>query len=358
MKIGILTFTNTSNYGASLQAFALQQAFICRGHECEIIDYINEKVKEAHDPRAVLKRHGIKKLYAPVVYYIFKKRLDRFREFEEAHCIFSKEYTREMIPKIAAEYDRIVVGSDQVWNPDITGGDKTFFLDFLQDNRKKYSYAASLGTGYFSVDKENYECLLKHFCFLSVREQDTAKELRRRIGRDDVSCDLDPTFLIHDQWKDFVRPENPDGDYIFMYLTPEDTKLLQAVRTFAKKEHCKVILLKKGASQRRGIKVVNIASPIDFINYIAHAKYVIAGSFHALCFSIMFGKRFFTTAAVKKNRTGRLISLLDTLGLRSRMVSSPDYLFNDSEIDYDSVNELLEEKVSESRNTIDFICRE
>ena len=50
MKIGILTFTDTTNYGASLQAYALQQALTGKGQQVEIISYTNENVYAMHDP--------------------------------------------------------------------------------------------------------------------------------------------------------------------------------------------------------------------------------------------------------------------------------------------------------------------
>lgn len=39
MRIGILTFHRAHNYGAVLQAFALQSLLTDLGHEVEIIDY-------------------------------------------------------------------------------------------------------------------------------------------------------------------------------------------------------------------------------------------------------------------------------------------------------------------------------
>ncbi|HMP73300.1 MAG TPA: hypothetical protein PKE55_08560, partial [Kiritimatiellia bacterium] len=39
MKIGIATFQRTDNYGAVLQAYALQAFLVEQGHEVEIIDY-------------------------------------------------------------------------------------------------------------------------------------------------------------------------------------------------------------------------------------------------------------------------------------------------------------------------------
>lgn len=38
MKVGILTFHASHNYGSMLQAYALQQTVLKLGHECEIIN--------------------------------------------------------------------------------------------------------------------------------------------------------------------------------------------------------------------------------------------------------------------------------------------------------------------------------
>jgi hypothetical protein len=46
MKIGILTFTNTLNYGAILQSFALQEKLFALGKEPEIIQYTNQRIEE------------------------------------------------------------------------------------------------------------------------------------------------------------------------------------------------------------------------------------------------------------------------------------------------------------------------
>ena len=45
MKIGILTYHACYNYGANLQAFALQQTLLHLGHDCEIIDYRNKDLQ-------------------------------------------------------------------------------------------------------------------------------------------------------------------------------------------------------------------------------------------------------------------------------------------------------------------------
>ena len=40
LMIGILTFHNTTNFGASLQAYSLCKAIRSMGHECELVNYI------------------------------------------------------------------------------------------------------------------------------------------------------------------------------------------------------------------------------------------------------------------------------------------------------------------------------
>ena len=358
MKIGILTFVDTANYGASLQAYALQQALADKGQEVEIINYSSKKIHEMHDPYAVFRRHGLKKLTAPFAFRVYKKRLEKFKEFEKKYCVFSGRCKKETFAEDTGRFDRIVVGSDQVWNTDLTGDDRTFFLDTVQDSRKKYSYAASVGTGYFPHNASEYEKLLKEFSLISVREEETAAKLQKSIGREDVTCDVDPTLLIRHQWKNFIKDENPYGDYIFMYLTPDREDLYNAVRKYAKKEGCSIILLKKGAGRRKGIRVINIASPADFINLVAHAKHIVTGSFHALCFSIMFEKSFYATSSSEKSRSGRLVNLLNILGLPDRTVSEPDYRFTDNSIDYRLVNNRLDEEVKKSLKTIEKICQE
>lgn len=355
MNIGILTFAGTSNFGASLQAYALQQVIIERGHHCEIIRYECTKVKKAHDPKRAFKAKGIKLLFAPLLYYIYKKRMDKFDEFDRSYCILSERCDSTSIKEIAKKYDRIIVGSDQVWNSDITGNDLTFFLDFIDENKKKCSYAASVGMDYFVGDCKKYEELINQFSIISVREQTTAYTLEKQIGRKDITCDVDPTILLCNKWDDFVQSYKEYPPYIFMYFTPNDIGFINSVKKFAAKNKCNIVLLTKGLRRYVGIKSISCISPIDFINYIAHARYVITGSFHALCFSIMLKTEFYATSAPIKERSGRLVQLLSNLGLEDRMLSDiyPD--LNATQYDFDEVFNKIDKMRKESLITIERI---
>ena len=48
MKIGIITFHNSNNYGALLQAIALQTKLRYLGHEVKIINYICENKRDIY----------------------------------------------------------------------------------------------------------------------------------------------------------------------------------------------------------------------------------------------------------------------------------------------------------------------
>ena len=48
MKVALLSFHNAFNYGAALQAYALQSTVEDMGVECEYIDYVNTRRKAAY----------------------------------------------------------------------------------------------------------------------------------------------------------------------------------------------------------------------------------------------------------------------------------------------------------------------
>lgn len=358
MKVGTLTFTHTSNYGAILQAYALQTVFLENGVDCEIIDYFNPTVYKNHNPRGVWKRPGVKnKVVAPLMYLVYRKRLKKFLAFEKQYCIFSPQrYTRSTVFKTAERYDRMVVGSDQVWNLKITDGDMTYFLDYLSDEHQKCSYAASIGSIYFDdKDKEKCEKLLKHFRNISMRESQALERMQNQIGKQ-ASCDLDPTLLLtKDRWETMIKRKPQTKDYILMYLVPEEEALFRSVTAFAREIDCEVILIKKGIKGHRGMKIKNTLSPEEFLNYVYYARYVIAGSFHGVCFSVLFQKNFYATSSIEKKLSGRVISLLENLGLEQRFVGD-DYHFKDENIAYETVCKRLDKLRNQSRNTIKRIC--
>lgn len=360
MKIGILTFPHTSNYGAVLQAYALCTVLGSKGVEAELIDYRCPEIAAKHEPRFAFQKKGlIKKLASPITFLIYQKRLNGFLEFENKYLKFSKKrYEGSAALSMMDSYDRIVVGSDQVWNVELTKGDFTFFLDSSKDDGKKYSYAASIGTSYFPAEmRERCEKLLKSFQVISVRERSCAETLSKQIGCI-VRNDLDPTLLIPSkQWKTFISDKNVSKDYLFVYMVPNDKENMRNLRRLAKKTGCRILWLTKGIKEKRvDVKILNTITPEEFINYVFHAKYIVTGSFHCTCFSILFEKSFFYVTSKKAERTVRLTDLLESLGIKNRELNRE--FDPNSEIDYIEVRKRLEMLRANSMKTIDMICKE
>ena len=145
-KIGIVTFFNSINYGVWLQAYATQRALSDLGHNVEMVDYSNEfegkKLRYTYDEddRAIGYVTSLLKaiIYGRVRYY--KKAFgDHLHEYYNTTL---KHYT-DIEDMKDLEYDVLVAGSDQIWNPEITGGkfDKVYLLQFGKVG-KRISFAS------------------------------------------------------------------------------------------------------------------------------------------------------------------------------------------------------------------------
>lgn len=83
-----------------------------------------------------------------------------------------------------------------MWNYPLTNFDTTYLLDFITDNNKKVSYAASFGVK--TIDdkyKETYAKLLSEFSSISVRESTGVSIVRELINKD-VPMVADPVILL------------------------------------------------------------------------------------------------------------------------------------------------------------------
>ena len=94
----------------------------------------------------------------------------------------------------------------------------------------------------------------------------------------------------------------------------------------------------------------------DFLGLIRDAQYVIADSFHALAFSVIFEKQF--VCICPEIASSRIASLLSLLGLENRL----EYKFTDtsniqSNIDFRRVRATLEAERKKSEDFIDMVLQ-
>ncbi len=347
MKTGILTFIHTGNYGAVLQSYAMQTLLNFLGVETEFIDYTCPSIQKNHDPKMLWHKSGLKnKLLFPVLYFVYGKRLKNFSKFENEHLKFSPvRYRRDNIASCAERYENFLVGSDQVWNPALTNGDMSYFLDFISDDGKKLSYAASMGTADFPKEYEK-PCtdLISSFSCVNVREKSSAQALKAAgINANSV---LDPTLMLNkEHWMRFVGERPHKRKYIFMYMPPSDAESVRKIRAYAKENNFDVFRFQKGIKPTYGFKTLNTLSPTEFLTWLYHSELVISGSFHGVCFSVLFEKKFLAFSSPTKNLTGRIDDLLSDLCLTEQKFKSE---LVPSHINYTAVSERLNALRNES----------
>lgn len=341
MKIGIVTFQETNNYGAILQNFALQKAIEKHGHVAETVDYRSKYIAKPYR-LSHLKNKGLGKYAFGVVGYLcYMPRTHANKKFRK-NINYSKKVKKEQLAELNNDYDCFITGSDQVWNVNLTGYDDTYFLKFVTDSFKKNSYAASVGISELDdKQKEWYADKLSDYHMITVREK-ASIGLLKQVTEKEVVDVLDPVFLLtQDEWKKYVKPVKEKGDYILVYQLGLSTALVNYAKECAKKYGCKLVFFPFPLVGAACGKYKVCGGSGELLSYIAGAKYVITDSFHGTSLSIIFNKKFTTLVSGTHSAvSSRLTSMLDMLGLSNRIWNSELNL--DEEIDYPTVNQLIE----------------
>lgn len=348
-KIGIITFHKAYNYGAILQTFALKKEVILLKNDVFVIDYENEflykNYRLIHPFRKNIIKF-IKNLGSDIKNYkINKKRKIKFDKFikEKFNLININE---------ESGLDCIITGSDQVWNINITGKlDDYYTLNNKETNsiENRISYAASIGDVHLIVkNKQLYKEKIGNLDCISVREEDAKKELIKIIDKP-ISVVLDPTLLLTKiEWKkEIYNLKKINDKYILAYVVEPDKEYIKIVNDLSKKTGLKVIHFGlKNPGYKNVLKTAYTEGPFEFINYIKNAEYVVATSFHATIFSIIFNKKFFV---IPHKKTGsRVTNLLDKLGIEGRTFNNYNE-FKDINYDFETNWEEVEEKLEEER---------
>lgn len=347
-KIALISFHNAANYGAALQAVALQKKLDSLGYPNEYIDYQNSHRRHSYDMaylfRKALKCGRLKDAIKYAVGFPFMYlRKSRFSKFYKKHLRItpttysnSKE-AAELNPK----YDKFIVGSDQVWNPENNGHDMAFLLDFV-DDCKKVSYSSSFGIS--SIPQPfltDYRTLLQKFRHLAVRESDGVRIVKELTGRT-ASLVLDPVFLIdREEWIGIGK--RVEGDFVFSY-TNRSGQFENFLKTTGYTIDGK--MLYKLARQTSPadflnpkVKVKYAMSPEEFIGVINSAELVVSASFHCISLAIILNRPFIAILTGDKGKDERLTSILGLLNLNSRIFNEQmtmDQVL--APIDYNSVN--------------------
>ena len=357
MKIGILTFHCAVNYGAVLQAYGLQESLKSLGHEVYIIDYRPEYLKRPYRLffTEVIRGHGIlgnirflvRELLALPVRY---KRRCAFNKFIEKHlCLANLDFQSEN-----NDFDCFVLGSDQIWNPQITGWDSTFWGDapFLK-GKKIITYAASAGDASLlaDMDKMLIKGWLSNFSSLSVREKSLSQYLLEELQVENQLV-VDPVLLAGAEVFKNTAPSNRQyGSYLLFFSLQKNDEALNIAKKKAELLGLELMEMYGMSESVRDKKILQSLSPDEFIGYFQNAEFVVSTSFHGTVFSILFHKPFICVG--HNFGKSRFYSLLEMLQLQDRLIdASYQKDFNFNNICWYSVDEILIQKRNEAMSFV------
>jgi hypothetical protein len=272
--------------------------------------------------------------------------------FQKKYFRISKRVYKNVDDFNYANYECIIVGSDQVWNPEISGSiDPVFGLNFNNKKIKKISYAASFSANHINEEQKNILItLLQDFDSISVREKQLENYLKTYLSQN-IFTVSDPTFLLtKEEWKQFITPPKINQKYILIYQARGDkNKLLDMIKPISKKYNLKVIDA-SGLNYRVKLGDMQHVNPFEFLGLIMYAEFILTVSFHGTALPIILEKPFFSVV-LNDGRDDRVINLLSEVNLESRILNLGDKISN-YEIDY----EPLRSKINQlRRNSLDYL---
>lgn len=325
MKTGVITFHSAHNYGATLQAWALQKALKKLGQQPCIVNYHPQVIDRLY---AVSPLDTVKKR----LQYLTKKQVrkrrkklkikyEKYSEFLRGHFEFAGDYTTyEELEKNPPGLDCYIAGSDQVWNVDHTGGyDPAYLLEFAEKGSRRISYAASIGRERFPAQYRTFFAkALQKFDAISVREESASGAVLEVTGKTPAVV-IDPTLLLSREEYDEIKvPSKRAERYILVYMMETNRKLIQLADSISLATGLPVIQRKPGKLFKNELDSFYTHTPGEFLGEIEKAEYVITNSFHGTVFSVIYERPFIS---MLHSQTGsRTVDLLKVLELEDHIL--------------------------------------
>lgn len=386
-KVGVFTlYHNNDNYGATLQAYALQKKINEQGFGACVINFIPHKLSFSYrlvrllcHPQKIFRFLNRRLCFMKSSVNIVKKEYDslskgeisKWKYFCDNNISATEPVTENHLYKsnVMDCYDILLVGSDQVWNPRYSS--KAHFLPFDKKGRRKLAYAASISVPNLTErEKKLFIKWLPDFDYITVRENE-GKQLLESFLDVKVETVLDPTLLFtSDDWSKLVEPislqnqvayrnsdknsENEESEYLLFAALGADSSHRQFAKRVAERLNLRLKILSTSLNEMRvnrdmpGDELVDV-SPNQYLYLVKNAALVITDSFHCTAFSINFHRNFFVLRrnadSDAVNMNSRIYTILSELGLESQLVDP-------SEADTVSIKQDLYSGVDEKLNLL------
>lgn len=327
-EIKIITLYNSLNYGAFLQAFALQSVLSDLGYNPSFYE-VNRKMKS--ELRKHILRKDVRKIPINYIQYLKYKKCWKYLNIDNNNVETAKA---------------CIVGSDEIWNiknSSFYHAPEYFGMNLNNKNIISYAPSANITT---AEDMKEYDENLnfEKFSKISVRDKNTFN-LVKTMTQKDVSLVVDPTLLIKNYSK-YEAKINVKSKYILVYGYKFSKSEIASIKKLKAKTGFKLYSI--GMPQMWCDKQIT-ATIFEFLSFIKNSEMIVTETFHGTIFSILYNKNFVSFA----NNKSKLCDLLERFNLESRDASKKNLIpILEEKIDYAKVNKLIEK---ERKKSIDWL---
>lgn len=327
-EIKIITLYNSLNYGAFLQAFALQSVLSDLGYNPSFYE-VNRKMKS--ELRKHILRKDVRKIPINYIQYLKYKKCWKYLNIDNNNVETAKA---------------CIVGSDEIWNiknNSFYHAPEYFGMNLNNKNIISYAPSANITT---AEDMKEYDENLnfEKFSKISVRDKNTFN-LVKTMTQKDVSLVVDPTLLIKNYSK-YEAKINVKSKYILVYGYKFSKSEIASIKKLKAKTGFKLYSI--GMPQMWCDKQIT-ATIFEFLSFIKNSEMIVTETFHGTIFSILYNKNFVSFA----NNKSKLCDLLERFNLESRDASKKNLIpILEEKIDYAKVNKIIEK---ERKKSIDWL---
>lgn len=316
MKIGVLTYHRSHNYGACLQGYALASWIKdSTGIETELIDF-NMKASEKFYRKEIVRGKQIQKVLSNAKrYHMFRTiALDKFPISADSIVTDSVDKFKNYVE---GKYDIIVVGSDEVWKLGFRGFPNPYFLPNV-DVAHKLGYAISARCDFSILGEEKCSELKEYtesFEYIGVRDRATQDAIAPYVLNSKIHLNCDPTFNY-----DF-KPDIQHGKDVinskqktigFMYV--DSGKAKEIIEHYG--DRYNYIALYDAVP---GIRNLCDISPFEWIDVLSACDFLVTNYFHCMCFAIK-GNVPFVIEEIRggKKEDSKSFDILSECGMEER----------------------------------------
>ena len=370
MKVGILTLHYHANFGAVLQAHALQTSLCELDCDVRIVNYVPSSFSRSVNKQfwrgwglRFLSLDNIKKRLLQLKYNQSSQKIfDDYRNkyMTISHLIQSEEeFYREIV-----DYDCIVVGSDQVWNLDRPG--PYMYWQHKPLSVRKIAYAACCTSDPDEQQvPDNYIAGVKQYDAITVRDNHTVR-IVTLCDPERVSAEVcDPTLLAGKNWPLSVIPERDMDTLLFYGLgLSNPTVVLNARQIYSEKisKACYVsaILSTVNNPQWYGTvdEVLYLESPTSWCERMASAGFVVTDSFHGAVFCMKYNTPFIVIVQ-QPRRASRILDFVKRYDLEDHLVTDLNKIesvmkqvLRKGDIDFSKANAHIEYSKAQLKNLL------